>query len=185
MLEREQESAGLEVCALRGMTYADLKTESLNAGLTFKVAADLENELLQDRPLNRSRRGPVAYYSYLFLLDSGNRALADQGALVLGETQKLKGSLHIKSGDIGRVSEYLEIILENWKKGVKLLEKGKYPYLSARTRTRVFDGAGPQNYVVDIGPLDPDGLRVHILGRDEEDPEVGVWPLFYLDKPRL
>lgn len=181
MIRKEKElPEGLVGCTLRGMAYTDLKAEGLHVGLTFKIAEDLENELLQDRLQNRSHTGLIAYHPYLFLPDSGNRALADQGEMVITDAEKFRGRLRLK-GDIGRLTEYGEIILEEWKKGIKLLERGKYPYLSTRTRTGVFpQGVGPQNYVVDIGPLDPDGLCVHILSRDEEDPEVGVWPLFYL-----
>lgn len=181
MTQKEPEiPEGLIVYTLRGFNYADLKAECLQAGLTFKIAADLENELLQDRSQNRSHTGLVAYYPHLFLPDSGNRALVDQGEMVISDVEKLRGRLRLK-GDIGRFTEYGEIILEEWKKGIKLMEKGKYPYLSARTRTRVFpDNVGPQNYVADIGPLDPDGLCVHVLSRDEKDPEVGAWPLLYL-----
>lgn len=181
MLQREKEfPEGLTACTLRGMPYADLKAEGVKFGLFFKIADDLEQELLKDKPQNRSRRGPVAYYPHLFLPESGNKALTDQFEMVFSEAQKFRGRLRLKEKDVGRFTEYGEIILENLKKGIRLLERGRYPYLSARTSTRVFDGAGPQNYVVDIGPLDPDGLCVHILGRDEPDPEIGVWPLFYL-----
>lgn len=181
MLQREKEfPEGLTACTLRGMPYADLKAEGVKFGLFFKIADDLEQELLKDKPQNRSRRGPVAYYRHLFLPESGNKALTDQFEMVFSEAQKFRGRLRLKEKDVGRFTEYGEIILENLKKGIRLLERGRYPYLSARTSTRVFDGAGPQNYVVDIGPLDPDGLCVHILGRDEPDPEIGVWPLFYL-----
>lgn len=167
------------ICTLRGMSYADLKTE----GLPFKIAADLEQELLQDRPQNRAHINQVAFhYPSLFRPDSGDLPLAEQDHLIWQDTTDLKGRLKLVAvaGGISRFTDYGEIILQYFKKGIRLLEKGSYPYLCARTRTRVFpDKVGIQNYVVDIGPFEPDGLNVRILGRDEADPDVGTWPLFY------
>lgn len=169
----------LVICTLTGKTYADLKAE----GLPFKIPADLEQELLQDRPKNRSHTNQVAFcYPGLFLPDSGNLPLAEQDHLVWEDALNLKGRLKLVAvaGGISRFTDYGEIILQYFKRGIRLLERGSYPYLCARTRTRVFPNmVGIQNYVVDIGPFDQDGLNVRIMGRDEEEPDVGAWPLFY------
>lgn len=169
---------GLVICTLRGMTYAKLWVE----GLYFKIASDLEQELLQDRKQNRAHINQVAFIPGLFLPDSNNRPLADQDSLVEEYLKDLEDRLKLKAvgGGISRFTDYGEIILQYYQKGIRLLERGSYPYLCARTRTRVFpDMVGIQNYVVDIGPFDTDGLCLHILGRDEADSDVGAWPLFY------
>lgn len=171
-------NAGLVVCTLTGMTYAELK----RGDMKFKIAEDLEQELLQDREKNRSHTNEVAFPSGLFLPNSSNEPLAIQDNLVREYVEDLRGRYRLKAvdGGISRLVDYGEIILQHLREGVRLLERGSYPYLSARTRTRAFpETVGVQNYVADIGPFDPDGLNVHILGRDEGDPEIGVWPLLW------
>ena len=171
--------SGLVICTLEGgKTILDLEAK----GLKFKIADDLKEELSKDRPQNRSRGGEIAFYQGLFLKGSGNKALADQEEDAHLDALKLRGKLRLKriTEEIRGFADYGEIFLQYKKRGAILLERGFHPvFLSARTRTRVFpENVGPQNYVVDIGPYDPDGLCVHILSRDEKDPEVGVWPLF-------
>lgn len=163
---------------LHGFNIDDLKAR----GLRFKIAEDLEEELRKDRSQNYSHRGQVAIFpGQPFLSSSNNLPLANQDTLCRVQEDRLRRDYWVEGIGVGisRFADYGEIILQCLYKGM-LLKRDFYPYLAARTRTRVFpDDVGSKNYVVHIGPFDDDGLCVDILSRDEGDPDVGVLPLIY------
>lgn len=164
---------------LTGLSYADIKRE----GLRLKITRELEEALLLPREENRSHRNHAAFHPRLFLPGSNNKSLAMQESIIeeYVEDEILKLRLIAVDGGISRKVDDDEIISQFLKRGVILLERGKYPILRARTRTRAFPetAVGVQSYTIDIGPFDPDGLNVGTLGRDEGDPEVGGWPLLW------
>lgn len=166
------------ICKLTGKTISDLK----RGDLAFKIAQDLELEL-QQKP---SHITEVAFNpNNLFLPDSNYKSLAEQDNLVRLYIEGLRGGLRLKgvNAGIGRFADYGEIILQHLTAGNKLLQKGCYLYPSARTRTRVFpEAVSSQNYVVQIGPFESEGLRVDILSREEGDCEIGAWPLIFPEK---
>lgn len=177
---------GYRIYLLNGYNIADLEKR----GLQFKIADDLREDLLQKRPQNRSHRSEVAFNPERTILpDSNCLALDAQDGLARYYGERERGRLRLKQvrGGIARMADYDEIILHYLQEtGVRLLDRNSAPYLSARTRTRVFpDMVGPQNFVTDIGPFDSDGLNVRINSRDEADGDIGAWPLLYpAAKPR-
>lgn len=174
-------NAGFFVCYLHGWNFNDLKRE----GLGLKIGDDLRNELLVDRYQNRSHFNEVAFNpNALFLPYSNMRPLKEQDDLarIFVEAEIRRLGLKGVGGGISRFGDYAEVILEYQRQtGVRLLERGKYPYLSVRTRTRVFGDRllGVQSSVAGAGPYDADALNVNVDRRDEGDGDIGVMVLLY------
>ncbi|MBI2315289.1 hypothetical protein HYU93_04530 [Candidatus Daviesbacteria bacterium] len=171
---------GYRIYLLHGRNLADLEQE----GLRFTIADDLKEELLKQRPQNRSHQGEVAFMPERTILPDSNcltLEFQDGIAKYYGERERGRLGLRGVRGGIARFADYGEIISNYLQEtGVKLLGRSSTPYPSARTRTRVFpEMVGPQNFVVDTGPYDSDGLNVRINSRDETDGDIGAWPLLY------